>query len=66
MPEQITVGDATAVTVGVVFTVTTTVCGGDGAQPEAVPFNVYVVVVVGVAVTIDPVLGVKEELGVHV
>lgn len=59
-------GPPPIVNVGVAFTVTTSVFGA-AAQPAAdVPFKVYVCVVVGDAVTGEPVLAVKFVLGVHV
>ena len=53
--------------VGVGCTVTTSVNGVVAAQPAAeVPFNVYVIVLPGLAVTGEPVLAVTLVLGVHV
>lgn len=48
-PEQIVVGEADTVTVGLGFTVTVTVCGAL-LQPSEVPSTVYVVVPAGVTV----------------
>jgi hypothetical protein len=63
-PEHI-VGGAESVTVGVVFTVTTTVAVAL-AQPPVVPVTLYVVVVVGLADTLEPVVALRFVLGVHV
>jgi hypothetical protein len=51
-PEQMVVGDATALTVGAVFTVTVTVAVA--VHAPVVPVTVYVVVVVGETVTVVP------------
>ena len=61
MPEHI-VAAPLIVKVGVAFTVTTTVTDGEGEQPDAVPFKVYVVVIVGDTLTVEPVI----PPGVHV
>lgn len=67
VPEHMVAGPAEAVNVGVAVTVTTSVFGPDAAQPAAeVPFRVYVIVVVGLAVTLEPVLALKLVFGVHV
>lgn len=65
LPEQMVAGPL-IVKVGVAFTVTTTVTGVEGEQPAAVPFNVYVVVTKGVAVTTAPVDALSVALGVQV
>ena len=52
LPEQIVVGAADTVTVGVEFTVTVTVCGAS-EQPPVVPVTVYVVVVAGLTEIVD-------------
>jgi len=66
LPEHMVGEAANTDTTGGALTVITTVTGVDGAQPEAVPFKVYVVVTVGLAVTLAPVDELKEELGVQV
>lgn len=55
LPEQIVAGPAEAETVGVGLTVTTTVTGAEFEQPVNVPITVYVVVVPGETLTVDPV-----------
>jgi hypothetical protein len=67
-PEHILAdGAAEAVTVGVVFTVTTTVAGVVLEQPAVVvPTTVYVVVVVGLAVVVSWLVLVNAVGGVHV
>jgi len=64
LPEHM-VGGADKVTVGVGLTVTTTVFEAP-AHPPVVPVTVYVVVVVGLALTLAPVVALKFVLGAHV
>ena len=67
LPEHIVAGPATAVKVGGALTVTVSVKGVVAAQPNAdVPFSVYVMVLVGLAVTDEPVLAFNDVLGVQV
>jgi len=66
LPEQIVDGPAETVTVGTELTVTTTVAGAAGHAAADVPFNVYVIVLAGLAVTLAPVVAVKLVLGVQV
>jgi hypothetical protein len=65
LPEQI-VAPALIPNVGVGLTVTITVAGFDAEQPAAVPMTVYVVVIVGEALTTAPVEALNVPLGVHV
>jgi len=55
LPEHIVAGAAEAETVGVGFTVTTTVAGAEFEQPVNVPITVYVAVVPGETLTVEPV-----------
>ena len=63
LPEHIVGEVADAVTVGVIFTVTTTVCCAPGQPAADVPFKVYVVVAPGVAVTGEPVDALNDAAG---
>jgi hypothetical protein len=66
-PEHIDAGPATAVNVGGALTVTTSVREPEAGQPAAdVPFNVYVVVIVGSAFTGEPFVALNAEFGVQV
>lgn len=64
-PEHIEPGPP-VVKVGVVFTVTTSVLAVAGQPAAELPLRVYVIVTVGLAVTLAPVDAVKEVFGVHV
>jgi len=61
LPEHIVGGDD-KVTVGAEVTVTTMVCGALG-QPVVVPTTVYVIVDVGFALTLAPVVALRFVLG---
>ena len=63
LPEHI-VGGADKVTVGVIFTVITTVCAAL-VHPPVVPVTVYVIVEFGLAVTLAPVVALKFVFGDH-
>jgi hypothetical protein len=63
-PAQIVGEVADAVTVGVIFTVKTTVCVT--LHPAVVPVTEYVSVVAGSAVTTEPVVALRPVAGVHV
>ena len=56
------VGGADKLTVGVVFTVTTTVAGELG-QPVVVPITLYVIVEFGLAFTLAPVVALRFVFG---
>lgn len=62
-PAQIVAADAEAETVGAVFTVTATVAVFVQPVEVFVPVTVYVVVEVGVATTLDPVLAFNVAVG---
>ena len=66
LPEHIVDGAATADNVGGLLTVTTTVLAVAAHPLAEVPFKVYVMVTVGLAITLDPVVAVKDVFGVHV
>jgi len=61
LPEHI-VGGADKDTVGVTFTVITTVCAAL-VQPPVVPVTVYVIVEPGLAVTLAPVVALRFVFG---
>lgn len=66
LPEHIVDGAATADKIGGLLTVTTTVLAVATHPLAEVPFKVYVMVTVGLAVTLAPVVALKAVLGVHV
>ena len=66
LPEHMVGEPADTVMVGVVFTVTTTVFVPVQVTGEVEPVTVYVVVTVGLAVTVAPVVALNAVFGAHV
>lgn len=60
---QYDAGDGVTLIVGEVFTVTVTVV--EPVHPDVLPVTVYVVVIAGLAVTIDPVVELNPVAGDH-